>query len=275
MANSTYVRQIQVPPDGREVAVVIPEGFLPVRVINALKNQPIAGATITWTGSGARVEATATASGDALLEGVGTAAGTLAASAQGYQPAEEQLTEPPGVPHTIALKPLPPSLNLRPRVITASGDPVPNAVVELISANPAEVPRVAVTNARGVVTFSDVPSGSLQLIASADGFVRSTMRIEEDRTSEVVFTLSRGYRAIATVELPATAGSQLVRVVNDGNTSMDSFLDSESDRRFQPPGRLSIGPLAPGAYVIELHSAGGRRTEPVRVVDRDVYATFR
>jgi hypothetical protein len=80
---------------------------------------------------------------------------------------------------------------------------------------------------------------------------------------------------IATVELPATAGSQLVRVVNDGNTSMDSLLDSDSDRRFQPPGRLSIGPLAPGAYVIEVHSAGGRRTERVRVVDRDVYATFR
>ncbi|OLC48345.1 MAG: hypothetical protein AUH43_09810 [Acidobacteria bacterium 13_1_40CM_65_14] len=79
----------------------------------------------------------------------------------------------------------------------------------------------------------------------------------------------------ASVELPATAGPQLVRVVNDGNASMDSFLDSESDRRFEPPGRLSLGPLAPGAYVIELHGAGGRRTERIRIVDRDVYATFR
>jgi len=80
---------------------------------------------------------------------------------------------------------------------------------------------------------------------------------------------------IASVELPAAAGPQLVRVVNDGNASMDSFLDSESDRRVEPPGRLSLGPLAAGAYVIELHGAGGRRTERIRIVDRDVYATFR
>src|SRR5438552_2376943 len=133
MANSTYVRQVQVPSDGREVAVAIPEGFLPVRVVNALKNQPVAGATITWTGSGARVEAAATASGEALLEGVGTAGGTLAASAHGYEPAQEQLTEPPGVPYTIALMPLPPATNVRLRVVTTSGEPLPNAVVELIS----------------------------------------------------------------------------------------------------------------------------------------------
>jgi hypothetical protein len=275
MTNSTYVRQLEVPSDGREVAVAIPEGLLPVHVVNALKRQPVAGATITWTGSGARVEATATASGDALLEGVGTAGGTLAISAPGYQPAEEQLTEPPGLPHTIALMPLPPARNVRPRVITTSGEPLPDAVVALISANPAEVPHVAVTDAKGVVTFSDAPSGSLQLIASADGFVASPIHIEEDRTGEVVVRLSRGYRVIASVELPATAGPQMVRVMNDGNASMDNFLDTESDRRFEPPGRLSLGPLPSGAYVIELHGAGGLRKERIRIVDRDVYATFR
>jgi carboxypeptidase family protein len=275
MANSTYVRQIAVPSDGREVAVAIPEGLLSVHVVDALKNQPVAGATITWTGSGARVEATATASGDALLEGVGTAGGTLAVSAQGYQPVEEPLTEPPALPHIIALRPLPPAPNLRSRVITTSGEPLRNAVVELISANPAAVPRVAMTDAKGVVTFSDVPSGSLQLIAHGEGFVTSTMRVGEAPSSEVVFTLSRGYRVIASVELPATAGPQLVRVVNDGNASMDSFLDSESDRRVEPPCRLSLGPLAPGAYVIELHGADERRTERIRIIDRDVSATFR
>ena len=80
---------------------------------------------------------------------------------------------------------------------------------------------------------------------------------------------------IARVALPATAGPQLVLVVNDGNASIDSFLDSESDRRVESTGRLSLGPLAPGAYVIELHGAGGRRSERIRIIDRDVYATFR
>lgn len=277
MVNSTYVRQIEVPPDGREVAIAIPEGLLPMRVVNALNGQPVSSATITWTGSGGRVEATPTASGDALLEGVGIAGGTLAVSAPGYQPAEEPLTEPPGIVHTIALVPLPPATNLRTRVITTSGEPLPDAVVELISANPAAMPRVAVTDAKGVVAFSDMPSGSRQLIASANGFVTATMHTPEDLTSEIVLTLSRGYRVIASVELPATLGPHRVRVVNvnDANASMDDFLDIESDRGVEPPGRLSVGPLGSGAYVIELHGAGGRRQERLRIVDRDVYVTFR
>jgi hypothetical protein len=160
-------------------------------------------------------------------------------------------------------------------VITTSGEALPNAVVELISANPAAVPRVAVTDAKGIAAFPDVPFGSLQLIAHADGFVMSMMRVEKDRTREVLFTLSRGYRVLASVVLPATAGPQVVLVVNDGNASMDSFLDSESDRRVESTGRLSLGPLAPGAYVIELQGASGRRRERIRIVDRDVNATFR
>jgi hypothetical protein len=160
-------------------------------------------------------------------------------------------------------------------VSTTSGEPLPNAVVELISANGAAVPQVAVTDAKGVVAFSDLPSGSLQLIASADGFVTSAMGIGEDRTAEIVLTLSRGYRVIASVELPATEGPQLVRVVNDANVSMENLLDGTSDRGFEPPGRLSLGPLAPGAYVIELYGVGGRRQERLRIVNGDVYATLR
>jgi hypothetical protein len=136
------------------------------------------------------------------------------------------------------------------------------------------MPGISVTDAKGVAAFSDVPPGSLRLIASADGFVTSTMRVDEDGASEVVLTLSRGYRVAAGVDLPLTAGPQQVRVVNDANASMDSVLDGESDRRVEPRGRVSLGPLAPGAYVIELQGSGGRRTQRVRIVDRDVFTTF-
>ena len=137
------------------------------------------------------------------------------------------------------------------------------------------MPRVALTDGNGAVTFDDVPSGSNQLTVDADGFVTSTLRVANNATGEVVFTLSRGYRAIADVALPAAAGSQLVRVMNDDNRSMDDVLDGESDRRVEPSGRLSVGPLAPGTYVIELRGAGGRRQERIRIVDRDVYAMVR
>ena len=49
------------------------------RVASALTSQPLADAQITWTGSGGRVEAVTSAAGDALLEGVGSAGGTLEA----------------------------------------------------------------------------------------------------------------------------------------------------------------------------------------------------
>lgn len=275
MGNSTYVRQVDVPSGGPAIAIVVPGGFLPVRVLNALTGQPVGGASITWTAGGARVEATATAAGDALLEGVGTAAGTLAVSARGYEPVEEALAEPPGALHDVALMPVAAPTNLPARVITTSGAPVPSAVVELISTNPTAVPHIAVTDANGVVAFPNVPSGSFQLIASADGFVTSTMRAGDDRAAEMVLTLSPGYRVIANVELPATEGPSVVRVLNDVGASMDDVLDGASDRSVEPPAALSLGPLAPGAYVIEVEGARGRRQESVRIVDRDAHATFR
>ena len=274
MANSTYIRRVEVPLDGREVAIAIPDGFLPVHVVND-KNEPVRGTSIRWTGSGGRVEAAATASGDALLEGVGTAQGTLTVAAPGYQLTEEALAEPPGSLHTLVLSPLPQPAPVRARVMTMAGESLRDAVVELLSADPATVPRVALTNGRGVVMFDDVSSGSSQLIVSADGFATSTMRIAKDAPGEVVVTLSRGYRAIADLELPVAVGPQLVRVMNDDNRSMDDLLDGESDRRVEPSGRLSLGPLAPGTYVIELQGAQGRRQERIRIVDRDVYTIVR
>jgi hypothetical protein len=88
-------------------------------------------------------------------------------------------------------------------------------------------------------------------------------------------TLSPGYRALVSVELPATWGPLLVRVVNDAGRPMDTVPDGTSDRGIQPPGRLSLGPLPPGDYVIELRGAREQRQEWLKILDRDVVATFR
>ncbi len=275
LGNSTYERRVEVPPDGRDVAVTIPDGFLPAAVVDAVTNQPISRATITWTGSGARVEGTTNAVGEALLEGVGTGPGTLVASARTYRDAQEALTEPPGVPHTIALPPLPRPTPLRVRVTTTSGTPLEEAVVALISTSPGAVPRVAVTDAKGLVTFGDLPAASSQLMAFADGFAASAMRIGPPPAADVMFALPRGFRIVAAVELPPASGPQRVRVTNESTTALDDLLDLDSDRGLEPPGRLTIGPLAPGAYVVELDGAAGRRQQRVRIVDRDVSTTFR
>jgi hypothetical protein len=122
-------------------------------------------------------------------------------------------------------------------VIAASGEPLPDAVVQLISANPVAVPRVAITGAKGTVAFSDVPSGSLHVAASARGFATSAIRVSAPG-HEVRFTPAPAYRVTATVALPAAAGPHFVRLLDDTNASMDSVLDGQSDRRIDPPGAL-------------------------------------
>lgn len=271
---STYVRRVEVPVGGGEIAIAIPDGFLPVRVTNAITNEPVGVAAVAWTGSGGRVEATTSGNGETLLEGVGTAGGTLAVAARGYQPVEESLAEPPAIQHEVALQPAP-ATSVQARVITASGAPLANAVVQLSSENPIEVGQVAVTEAKGSVTFSDAPPGVVQLMASAEGFVTTAMRIAQDRRTGIVLTLSRGYRVIAAVELPAGTGPHLVRVVNEAGVTMEGLLDIASERRIESPGRISLGPLAPGDYVLELRGPRELWQERVRIVDRDVHVTLR
>jgi carboxypeptidase family protein len=274
-ANSLYVRRLDVPIGGGEIAFSVPDGVLPVRVINAVKKEPVPRAFVTWTiEGGGRAEATATVIGEALLEGVGTRPGILTVTAPGFQPAELPLSEPPGILHEVALVPLP-DASVQVRVVTASGDALPDAVVEVAPQNPLWAPQLAVTDAKGVVSFSDAPAGTLRVTAFANGYVASTLRISEDNRAGAVVTLSPGYRAMVSVEVPATSGPLLVRVLNDAGRTLDALLDGASDRGIEPPGRLSLGPLPPGDYVIELRGAREQRQEAIRIVDRDVVATFR
>ncbi|MCU1385313.1 MAG: hypothetical protein JWL71_4010 [Acidobacteria bacterium] len=274
-ANSLYVRRVDVPIDGGEVAVSVPDGFLPVRVINAATNRPVPRAFVTWTvEGGGRAEATTTISGEALLEAVGSSPGILTVTAPGFHATEQRLPEPPGILHDVALVALP-DTRVAVRVVTASGAPLPNAIVEVASANPLWAPQLAVTDAKGAVTLSDAPVGTLRVTAAATGYVASTVQVPQENRAGVVLTLGAGYRADVSVELPAASGSLLVRVLSDAGQMMDARLDSASDRAIEPPGRLSLGPLPPGDYVIELRGARERRQERIRIVDRDVVATFR
>src|SRR4029077_2842976 len=204
--NSLYVRRVDVPIGGGEVAVTVPDGFLPVRVLNAATHESVPRAFVTWTiEGGGRSEATTTIIGDALLEGVGTRPGILTVTAPRFQATEERLPEPPGILHDVALVPLP-DTRLTVRVVTASGAPLRSAVVEVASANPLWAPQLAVTDVKGVVTFSDAPAGILRVTAIANGHVPSTMQITQNNRTGAVLTLSPGYRADVSVELRATPG---------------------------------------------------------------------
>jgi len=270
--NSTYVKRVIVPEGGREIAVEVPDGLVSVRVTDQRSNQPAARAQIVWTGNGGRVEASATANGDALLEAVGTAGGRLAITAPDYQPLEADFPEPPATVVEVALPPAT-AMRVQAKVVNALGAAVANAVVELAPTDSMDVGDIAVTDARGVVTFLDAP-GTPKLTASAEGFIPAMLRVSNDNRDTVVLTLSRGYRVIASVESGAP-GPRFVRVFDDTGESMDNVLDANSERSFGAPGGISIGPLAPGTYVIELHDGRVARQERVQIVDRDVSAIFR
>jgi hypothetical protein len=275
-ANSLYVRRLEVPIGGREIAVSVPDGVLPVRVVNGVNREPVPRALVSWTiAGGGRSEATATILGEALLEGVGTNAGILTVMARGFQTVEQRLSEPPGVIHDVALVPLP-EMRLRVRVVTASGEGLASAVVDVTPQNPLLPPQIAVTDANGSVTFPDALPGAVRVTASAHGYVASTLRIpEEHRAVDPVLTLSPGSRVLVDVQLPAITGQMTVRVLNGAGETMDALLDGASDRGIEPPGRLSLGPLPPGDYVVELRSAREQRQERIRLEGRDVVVTSR
>lgn len=269
--NSTFVKRVIVPEGGREIAVEIPDGLVSVRVTDQRSNQPVARAQIVWTGNGGRVEASATGNGDALLEAVGATAGRLAITAPDYQPLEANFPEPPATVQEVALPPAP--SRVQAKVVNASGAALANAVVELAPTDPIDVSDIAVTNAGGSVSFLDAP-GTPRLTASAEGFVPAALSVSNDNRDTVVLTLSRGYRVITSVE-SEVPGQRFLRVLNETGASMDNVLDARSERSFEGPGGISLGPLAPGTYVIELRDGRGSRQERVQIVDRDVSALFR
>lgn len=274
LANSLFTRRLGVPEDGHEMAVVLGDRLLPVHVTRAGTNQAVTGAIVAWTAGNARLEGRTTGSGDALLDGVSASAGTLEVTAAGLQQVTQAMPEPPTMPHEVRMEPEPLTM-LSPRVVTASGRPIADAVVLLAAENPMLRALVAPTDATGVARFVSVPLGPLRATASASGYAAAVTRVVDDDRGEIVIVLSSGFRVVATVELPSDAGPQLVRVVTEKGVAIESLLDSASDRVVEPGGRVSLGPLAPGTYTIELHGAGERRQTRVRIDDRDVAVTLR
>jgi hypothetical protein len=277
VGNSTWVRRLELAADEREVVLEVPSGLLPVRIIDAGSGRPVSGAVVTWTSAGAQVEATASATGDALLEGVSYRPGTLAIEAQNYRRRELKLAAPPDVLDEVTLEGLE-SLELRCRVVTDAGAPLAGAVVELAPHDVLEVPHVATTDGEGIARFSVASPGPVRLVVRAGRYVASTVQsiaVPLPSDDPVPVTLSRGYRIVATVDAAAGAGAHAIRVMNATGVAMDALLDAASERTIHPGRRVSLGPLPPGSYIVELRGGSAERTLRVTIGDGDVSVTFR
>ena len=188
--NSTYIARVNIPEGEREVAIAVPDGLLPVRVIDQARRQPVAGAQVAWVGGGGRVEAAATANGDVLLEAVGDIGGTLTVNAREHQTLEGRFDETPGTMQEVALA-LMPSGRLTLRVVDPDGAAVPGAVVELLARDSRGAPEFVVADDKGVAAFTEVPPGNLQFAAHAKGFSPSALRVAVDQRTSIVLKLTR------------------------------------------------------------------------------------
>ena len=187
--NSTYVTRVTVPEGGGEIVIDVPEGLIPVRVTNRASQAPIS-AQIVWSAGGARIEALATANGDALIEGAGAAGGTMTITAREFQTLEGAFAETPGTQQEIALVPAP-SSRLIVHVVNESGDAVSGAIVQLLRRGPADAAEFAAADVKGVAAFLNVPEGPLQFSASAEGFTAAAVRVPEEQRASIRITLAR------------------------------------------------------------------------------------
>ena len=181
------------------------------------------------------------------------------------------LAELPATAVEVALEPTPPP-NVQARIVTTARVPIPDAVVELAPPSAGEIGHIAVTNRAGEVTFFNAPRSPL-LTAAASGFASRTLRIADAERTRTLIPLAQGYRAVLSVELPASIGRHAIRVFNARGVPIDHLLDIASDRSIDPPGAVTLGPLPPGEYTVEIQGTGRHRLT-IRLVDRDVALTL-
>ena len=187
---SAYIARVSVPDSGREITVMVPHGLIPVRVTDRVSREPIASAEVTWEGGGSRVQATATANGDVLLEAAGPGGGTLTSSAREYQTREGAFEETPEPQQEVSLVRLP-SGRMQVRVVSDEGKPVAGAIVELVPRHSGEVAEFVVADSKGIATFMDVSPGPLQLNGYAEGFTDASVRVPEEARANIIIALTR------------------------------------------------------------------------------------
>ena len=185
--NSSYHVRFTVPEGEREVVIAVPDGLIPVKVTDRTNQQPVQ-AQLTWVGGGGRVEASTNANGDALLESVGAAGGTLTISARDHQTLEGSFDETPDTLQEVALVPSP-TTRVALRVVSSAGDAIAGAVVQLHGRSPSTADEFVVADAKGLASFADVPPGPLRISAHADGFAPATVQVPEEGRASVVVAL--------------------------------------------------------------------------------------
>lgn len=147
----------------------------------------ISGASVT----GAGLTATTNSSGAFTLSNVPAGSVALTASAPNYQPASETVTATAGNTTTAPAMTLLSNLgNVTGKVTDTSNNPIVGASVSFGGGN-------TTTDSTGSYSFTNIPAGTIQLVASATGFQSVTQNV----------TVTGGATTTANFTLTSTSGS--------------------------------------------------------------------
>jgi hypothetical protein len=198
----------------------------------------IAGATVTGTGL-----TTATDSNGAYtLANVPAGPVTLTASANGFQPASESVTVTAGNTTTApAMTLLSNNGNLTGKVFDSSNNPTSGATVSFGGGT-------ATTDSTGAYNFTNLPPGTIQLVASAAGFqsVTQNVTVAAGTTTTANFTLTSALRFVAATPC------RVADTRNPNGPFGGPFMSAGSTRSFAVPSSACGIPSTAQAYSVNV-----------------------
>jgi hypothetical protein len=212
--------------------------------------------------------------GMVLLDGIPDGPGRLEVTAAGYEGQTLELAESREIPAEVGLRRTGDTF-LTCRVVDETGIPIAQAVVDLVRTYPRLARRIALTDRAGEATIVGFEPGPIRFVVRRRGYAPSApgnLVVRPGSNDLGTVALSRGYRI--NVDTPTEEGAPPVRVqlrlFDQSGTDLGQELDEDSQMVFFRGAHVSLGPVGPGQYRLELVDKTSGRSKRVDVVDADV-----
>lgn len=272
---SSWSMPSHVTEHDHDKTVIIPSGLITIRPLDDGTGASVP-ARITWTGdSGLQSIGYVDGNGVVRLMGIAAESGTLSAQAPGYRPLAISYRRTSDVPVDVLLSRAPLTI-VHCRILGLYGEPLRDASVELQDMTGTR--RYVVSDAGGDAEFRDVPPGPSRLIVRRPplaSYVIANLQVRDGANDVGAVSLRSGHRVIIVADdRERRSNTQYrIRVTDERGFSIEDGFDAFSPQRIGGQGEASVGPVAPGRYVIELVSDGRTMRATAQVVSADVTIT--
>lgn len=203
---------------------------------------PIAGASVTASG----LTSTTNTSGVYTLSNVPAGSFTLVASAPGFQPASASMTVTAGNTVTAPAITLISNVgNVTGTVVNSSNSPISGATVSFGGGT-------ATTNASGAYSFTNIPVGTIQLVASASGFqsVTQNVTVVGGNTTTANFTLATAN------DTPGTVTGIVTNISTKGVISGATVKWNTTSATANSSGDYTLNNVAGGTQTVTASATG-------------------